>query len=143
MRTKLLMIAGLALAISGSFASAQEEWEERGGEYMRALRMDCENGDEQDCERLRHIQALRRDCENGDEEDCERLRHIWHEWREHRRWREHEDEHVDERGGAAPLVADPKVATCVAIENNYNNCIRHQHDGCPAWVVELKANHCF
>ena len=45
--------------------------------------------------------------------------------------------------GAPPQVADPKVALCAAIENNYNNCLRHQHDGCPAWVIELNANHCF
>ena len=76
MKTKLLIIAGLALAISAPFARAQEDWGEgdRRGEYMRELRMDCENGDERACERLRHMR---------------------HEWREDRRWREDERD----RGG--------------------------------------------
>ena len=160
MGTKLLIIAGLALAISAPLARAQEDSGARRGEFTRELRMDCEsgddracehlrrmrallrdceNGDEEDCERVRRMRALHADCQNGDEQDCERLRHMWHEGREDHRWREH----ADERGGAAPLVADPKVALCVGIENNYNNCLRHQHDGCPAWVIELKANHCF
>jgi hypothetical protein len=82
MKTKLLLIAGLALAISAPLARAQEEGERR--------------------------------------------------------------EYQGERGGGAPPpVADPKVALCAAIETNYNNCLKHQHDGCPAWVIELKANHCF
>jgi len=112
-----LLIAGLALVISAPRARAQEEGERH--EYMRELRGDCENGDERACERLRH------------------MRHEEHEERER-------GDYQGERGGGAPpSVADPKVALCAAIENNYNNCLRHQHDGCPAWVIELKANHCF
>jgi hypothetical protein len=117
MKLKLLLIAGLALAISAPLARAQEGGERR--EYMHELRRDCEDGDERACERLRH------------------MRHEEHEDRE-------QHEYQGERGaGAAPPVADPKVAICAAIENDYNNCLKHQHDGCPAWVVQLKANHCF
>jgi len=122
MKTKLLLIAGLALAISAPLARAQEDGERR--EYMHELREACENGDERACERLRH------------------MRHEEHEERERR-------EYEGERGGGAPPpVADPKVALCAAIENNYNNCVREQsgpgrHEGCGAWVIELKANHCF
>jgi hypothetical protein len=118
MKTKLLIMAGLALAISAPLARAQEDWQG---------------------ERRERMERLREACENGDDRACERLRNMRHEWREEHRGREHEDEH----GGAAPPVADPKVALCAAIENNYNNCLKHQHDGCPAWVVQLKANHCF
>ena len=110
--------------------------------HMRALLKDCENGDEEDCERVRRMRALHADCENGDEQDCERLRHMWHEEREDHRSREHIDEHERDRG-ELPLPADPKIALCGTIENNYNNCVRQQHDGCPAWVIQLKANHCF
>ena len=53
MKTKLLLIAGLALVISAPRARAQEEGERH--EYMRELRGDCENGDERACERLRHM----------------------------------------------------------------------------------------
>ena len=117
MKTKLLLIAGLALAISAPLARAQDQGKRR--EYMHELHEACESGDERACERLRH------------------MRHEEHEERERR-------EYQDERGGGAPpQVADPKVALCAAIENNYNNCLRHQHDGCPAWVIELNANHCF
>lgn len=117
MKTKLLLIAGLALAISAPLARAQD-WEERRA-YMHELRRDCEDGDDRACERLRH------------------MRREEHENRERQ-------EYQGERGRAAPPpVADPKVALCVAIENNYNNCLKHQHDGCPAWVIQLKANHCF
>ena len=119
MKTKLLIIAGLALAISAPLARAQEEWQG---------------------ERREHMERLREACESGDDRACERLRHMRHEWREERERREYQGERG---GGAAPPVADPKVALCAAIENNYNNCLRHQHDGCPAWVVQLKANHCF
>ena len=124
MKTKLLIIAGLALAISAPLASAQEDWGEHREERMHELRRDCESGDERACERLRH------------------MRHEGREDQEREDRRRHEDR--EERGGGAPPpVADPKVALCAAIENNYNNCLRHQHDGCPAWVIELKANHCF
>ena len=122
MKTKLLLIAGLALAISAPLARAQEEGDRR--EYMHELHEACENGDERACERLRH------------------MRHEEHEERER-------NEYQGERGwGAPPPVADPKVALCAAIENNYNNCVREQsgpgrHGDCGAWVIELKANHCF
>jgi hypothetical protein len=86
------------------------------------------------------MHELHEACENGDERACERLRHMRHEEHEERERREYQDERG---GGAPPQVADPKVALCAAIENNYNNCLRHQHDGCPAWVIELNANHCF
>ncbi len=125
MTTKVWIIAVLALAVSAPVARAQEERGERGEEYMRGLRMDCESGDERACERLRHMRR---------------------EEREDRRWDEREHEH--DRGEVPPPV-NPKVALCVAIENNYNNCVREQQarqghqDGCVAWVVQLKANHCF
>jgi hypothetical protein len=121
MKTKLLLIAGLALANTAPLACAQEEWGEHRGEYMHKLRMDCESGDERACERLRHMR--------------------------HEERRSEEDR--DERGrDAPPPVGDPKVALCAAIETNYNNCIREQsgpgrHEGCGAWVIQLKANHCF
>lgn len=118
MNTKLLIIVGLALALFAPSVRAQEGWQG---------------------ERREHMERLREACESGDDQACERLGHMRHEEHEDHRWREHEDE----RGSAPPPSADPKVALCAAIENNYNNCIRHQHDGCPAWVVELKANHCF
>jgi hypothetical protein len=121
MKTKLLIIAGLALAISAPLASAQEDW---GEERMRELRADCANGDDRACERLGHMRREHEEREHGERERGER-------------------ERGERRGDAPPPVADPKVALCAAIENNYNNCLRHQHDGCPAWVVELKANHCF
>jgi len=126
MKTKLLIIAGLALAVSAPLASAQEDWGERREERMRELRMDCENGDDRACDRLRHMR---------------------HEHEEREREERRREEYREERGRAAPPpVADPKVALCVTIENNYNNCVR-QHAGrtgeCAAWVVELKANHCF
>ncbi len=80
---------------------------------------------------------LREDCENGDERACHRLRHMR---------REHEErEGGGYEGGRAPGV-DPKVATCAAIETNYNNCVRQQRGNsaaCAAWVVELKNNRCF
>ncbi|MGA9824507.1 MAG: hypothetical protein WBQ53_06625 [Methylocystis sp.] len=117
MKTKLLLIAGLALAISAPLARAQDEGERR--EYMH---------------------ELRRDCESGDDGACERLRHMRHEGYEERERGGYQGERG---GGAPPPVADPRVALCAAIENNYNNCLKHQHDGCPAWVIELKANHCF
>ena len=141
MKTKLLIVAGLALAIATSLARAQEEWGERPWEYMHELREGCENGDESACERLRHIRELRMDCQRGDEEDCERLEHMLHEWREHRR--QYERESQLDRGEAPPPV-DPKAALCFTIETNYNNCIKQRAaSGCVAWVVELKANHCF
>jgi hypothetical protein len=96
-------------------------------------------------ERREYIRELRRDCEDGDERACERLRHMRHEEQEERERREYQGE----RGAPPPpIVADPKVALCAAIETNYNNCVRQQsepgrHDGCGAWVIELKANHCF
>jgi hypothetical protein len=122
MEPKLLIIAGLALAISAPLASAQE-WGDR-REYMHELRRDCEDGDDRACERLRHMRHEEREAQE----------------REERR----RDEDREERGRAAPpLAVDTKTAVCLAIENNYNNCLRQQHDGCPAWVVELKANHCF
>ena len=121
MKTKLLLIAGLALTISATLARAQDEGRR---EYMHELRVDCENGDDRACERLRHMR---------------------HEEREER---EREEYQGEPGRGAPPLVADPKVALCAAIENNYNNCVREQsgpgrHEGCGAWVIELKANHCF
>ena len=75
MKTKLLLIAGLALAISAPLARAQDEGERR--EYMHELHEACESGDERACERLRH------------------MRHEEHEERERR-------EYQDERGGGAP-----------------------------------------
>ena len=141
METRFLIIAGLALAIPAPLALAQEEWREHRGEYMHELRESCENGDESACERLRHIRELRMDCQRGDEEDCERLEHMLHEWREHRR--QYERESGPDRGDAPPPV-DPKAALCFAIETNYNNCIKQRAaGGCVAWVIELKANHCF
>jgi hypothetical protein len=127
MNTKLFLIAALALLILAPPARAQEDEERR--DYMHALRMDCESGDERACERLRH------------------MRHEAQEERERQEYQRHE--YQGERGaGAPPLVADPKVALCLAIETNYNNCVRQQsgpgrHEGCGAWVIELKANHCF
>ena len=121
MNTRLLLIAGLAVAFSAPLARAQDYGDRR--EYMH---------------------ELRRDCEEGDERACERLRHMRHEQEERER-----REYPGERGERAPApVGDPKVALCAAIENNYNNCIRQQsgpgrHEGCGAWVIELKANHCF
>jgi hypothetical protein len=119
METKLLFIVGLALAVSAPLARAQEEWQG---------------------ERRERMERLREACENGDDRACEHLRHMRHEEREEREQREYQGERG---GGAPPPVADPKVALCAAIENNYNNCLKHQHDGCPTWVVELKTNHCF
>ena len=117
METKLLLIAGLALAISAPLARAQE-WGER-----RECMEDCA--------------GIARTATSS---ACEQLRHMRHEEREEREQHEYQGERG---GGAPPPVADPKVALCAAIENNYNNCLKHQHDGCPAWVIELKANHCF
>ncbi len=62
-----------------------------------------------------------RDCESGDERACERLRHMRHEEHEERERGEYQGERG---GGAPPPVADPRVALCAAIENNYNNCLR-------------------
>ena len=122
MKTKLLLFASAALALSAPLARAQD-WEGGGGGW-RELREDCENGDEGACHRLRH---MRRE----------------HEEREGGGWREHDGGGYG--GGRAPGV-DPKVATCAAIETNYNNCVRQQRGNsaaCAAWVVELKANRCF
>jgi hypothetical protein len=47
MKTKLLIIAGLALAISAPLARAQEEWQGERREHMERLREACENGDGQ------------------------------------------------------------------------------------------------
>jgi hypothetical protein len=147
MKTKLLIVAGLALAISAPMARAQEDWGERRWQHMRQLRMDCEDGSEL---------------------ACERLREMTHEWREdrrlyeyerdrdyppspERRWREEERDRGDApwrdregyRGNAAPGI-DPNVAICLAIETNYNNCVKqNQAGGCAAWLIQLKANHCF
>ena len=108
---------------------------------MHELREGCENGDESACERLRHIRELRMDCQRGDEEDCERLEHMLHEWREHRRQYERESGRDRDE---APRPVDPKAALCFGIETNYNNCIKQKPaSGCVAWVIELKANHCF
>jgi Ni/Co efflux regulator RcnB len=128
MKAKLLLIAGAALALSAPLAKAQEDWGEGRRERWRALREDCENGDDEACMRLRH---MRREHEEREEQE-----------RREERWRERQEDR--ERGERAPTPSvDPKVATCLAIETNYNNCLRQQHDGCPAWVVQLKANHCF
>jgi hypothetical protein len=67
MTTKVLVIAGLVLAISAPLAYAQEPWGGRGDE------------------RWEHMHRLREACEHGDERACWRLRRMRHEWREHRR----------------------------------------------------------
>jgi hypothetical protein len=140
MTTKGWMIGVLALAISAPVARAQEEWGERRGEYMRELRIDCDSGDERACERLRRLRHEWREDRGWDE----------HELREDRGWHEREHEHDEQRDRSErPTPTDPKVALCLAIENNYNNCIKQQQarqgqqNGCVAWVVQLKANHCF
>jgi hypothetical protein len=122
-----MMIAGLTMAISAPFARAQEDWGERREEYMHELREGCENGDDRACDRLRHMREERR------EREYERDR------REDGRDLEGERNRIER-----PPADDPKVMLCLAIQNNYNNCVaQKQPGGCAAWVIELKANHCF
>jgi hypothetical protein len=136
MNRKLLILVGLALAMAAPImANAQEEWRERRREYMDQLHSDCESGDGEACERLRHMREEWRE---------EHRRREYEEWRRGQEGRGDYNEGRD-RGQFVPQ-ADPKVALCRAIETNYNNCLT-QHGGrqneCAAWVYELKANHCF
>ena len=99
------------------------------------------------------MRELQMDCEAGDERACWRIRRMRREWREdrrsyedergrdyppspERRWREDERDRGDapprnrerDKAGAAPEV-DPKVAICLAIETNYNNCVKQNQAG--------------
>lgn len=143
-------VAFIAFALSAPTARAQEDWRERRGEGMRELGVECDRGNEEACERIKHIvRDLRINCDGGDEEACERLRRLSPEWREeHRRHEEREEfrrreEREDRDRGERVAPVDPKAALCLTIQRNYADCMRRQHDGCPAWVYELKANHCF
>ena len=85
MTRKVLIIAGLSLAISAPLARAQEHWGGWGEE------------------RWERMHRLREACEDGDERACWRLRHMRHEWREHRReqerdWDDRSPRGPDERG---------------------------------------------
>jgi hypothetical protein len=61
MKAKLLIVAGLALAISSLAGGAQADWRER----MYELREDCANGDDRACE---HLGRLRREHEEWERE---------------------------------------------------------------------------
>jgi len=150
MATKSAALLGVALALmTTTTTSAQEERGGRGG-YMRQLEWDCDNGDDDACERARSFRRHRREeHEWREQEQGDRFREP--PMRRRDDWREREpEERRDHRQTfpSAPQV-DPKVATCLAIETNYNNCVKqqqgkpgHQND-CVPWVVQLKANHCF
>ncbi|WP_400770446.1 hypothetical protein [Methylosinus sporium] len=135
MKLTQAIVVGLIVTMAPTLARAQEEDEDRRRDYMH---------------------RLHEDCEHGDEEACARLDEMREEWRERHRRREYEEwrrsqerpRDYDEDQNRRRFVpqADPKVALCLAIETNYNNCMR-QHGGrqneCAAWVYELKTNKCF
>ena len=93
------------------------------------------------------MQWLRQACDNGDDRACWKLGQIQRRWRDGGQWGGGGWGGGGQwggggwGGGGAPS-ADPKVARCLAIENNYNDCVR-QRKNCAGWLYELQANNCF